>query len=119
MEFIDFVLAAGSLFPVVVVAAPLISTLTDIGKRVGVVPDGSAQVASVVLNVLAWAGLWFAQRAGVEAQFGQVLEAINSIAVVFLPFLVSLFGTKLAHQWLGWLDLAFSHGPAAPKRPTA
>ena len=108
MEIIEFVNAILELFPVVAVAATLIAVIVDCAKKLGLA-DGYAGFMSLFLNAAAWVGLYVAQQQGVEEQVTGIIDNLTQIAPAIVALILSLVGSKLAHNLAMYLGIGYSH----------
>ena len=106
-QLADFMSVLLGYVPAVMVAAPLIAFVIDQAKRFGL-PDGYAPLVSGLLNLAAYAALYFA---GAEHQgdVETVIEAITMIAPIVVALFTSALASNAAHNLLMWAGLGYSH----------
>lgn len=106
--FLAFVQALLALVPVVGFGSPLIAAVIDAFKRAGVLKDGFAPLASLALNFVLYAIVFFAG----DAHLGEVKSAVQALALaapLIVALFVSLLSTSKAHDLLAAIGVGFSH----------
>lgn len=107
-NFLAFVSAIAGLVPVVAVFSPLISYIVDAAKRVGLVPNNYAPLASGLLNLGAYAAVFFATDAQ-RAEFPAAVNAILTVAPFVVALLAGLLTTPAVHDALIKRGIGYSH----------
>lgn len=97
-----------SFVPVVAGGAVAIAAIVDGLKKLGVLPNGRAQLVSLALNAILFGLVYFLGDAYGE-QINGVLSAIVSVAPVLVSLLVALGATKMAHKALKYVGLGYSY----------
>jgi len=111
-QFLVFVNLMLGFIPVVAGAAVAIAAIVDGLKKIGVVKDGYAPLASGVLNLVVFVGLFFfGDQYGKEVQ--SALDAIAIVAPVIVSLLIALLSTSKAHELLNSIGLGFSYSDKA------
>lgn len=102
----DFLSVLLGFVPKVAEAAIVIAVLIDCAKRLKILPNGYAPLASVVLNLIAYILFYFfGEHSDVIVS---VIGVIASTAPVVTALLVSLLSTKLVHDLLVKIGVGYS-----------
>lgn len=110
--FLAFVSVLAGLVPAVATFAPLIAYVVDALKRIGL-PNGYAPLASGLLNVAAYALVYFATDAQ-RAEFPNAVAAILAVAPYVVAVLASVLATPAIHDALVARGFGYTH-EASPK----
>lgn len=94
VELLAFLETVLKFVPTVAVAAGVIALIVDFLKRIGVLPDGYAPLASLILNAAAWVLVYLFGDVAV----GEVTEPLAQILPYVFSLLVSLGITEWAHN---------------------
>ncbi len=112
-NLVAFLNALAGLVPVVAVFSSLISYIVDALKRTGLVPNDYAPLASGILNLVAYAVVFFATDAQ-RAEFPALVNAILTVAPFIVALVAGLLATPAVHDALIKRGIGFSH-ETAPK----
>lgn len=105
-QFLQFTVHLLGLVPAVALFAPLIALVVDFLKRAGALPDGYAPLASGVLNLLAYALVWFA---GESKDMTTIVNAVTALAPYIFALFLSLLATARAHKAAVGIGIGYSH----------
>lgn len=107
-EFLAFGEVLLGFVPYVTGGAVAIAAVVDGLKKLGLLPEGRAQLVSLALNAILFGVVYFLGNE-YGKQIDGVLAAIVSVAPVLVSLLVALGATKLAHKALKAVGLGYSH----------
>ena len=107
-NLLAFLAALAALVPVVSTVAPLVAFVVDTAKRIGL-PNGYAPLVSGLLNLLAFAAMFFLTDAQ-KAQIPDAVAGILAVAPFVVALLISVLATPVVHDMLTAKGLGFSHG---------
>lgn len=99
--------------PIVVVAAPAIALLVDLGKKIGLVKDGKAGMWSLGLNAAFWVVLYFAGQLGIGAEAEEFIRRFAEFAPAVIALVSALLLTPAVHNLLVPRGIGYSYS-----RPT-
>jgi hypothetical protein len=82
-------------------AAMLVASLVNAGKKFGIVKDGQAGAWTMILNLLAFGGLAWAQMTGrmeIVFQLDSKAGILANLLTVIVGYVYQLYVSRLTHQ---------------------
>lgn len=104
----EFFAAVFDLFPIVAVgsAALVLTTIVEILKQLGAIPDGQGGIVFGGLNAALWIILFFAAKLGATATVDTIIDVLAAILPVLAPIFVSV-----VTGWGSWKLLRLADVP--------